>query len=255
MKTTRDIIFCLILGFFWVFIIAINDTPPSLEPPPVSGQKKKIKKTEQDKIIKVKMIDIPKQLQCPKEKTLKKIKKKVAGKPSRGKNSGSDRGSCSGDKEFAVIATYHLPIRTYLGYMESKGAKIALYDRLAGDFACRVRPDGTFIGSVTLEGMSPRARMLTKGFPSGKLIIEKAHDLYGASNYEILLLMPHGLDERFHQSIRHCIQKSGINPKEVITVRVTYMSLSLNSDRKLLVRLDRLETQNASVRVDQDFTL
>lgn len=248
----------LVCGLIW---LSCGDTydavnPVLLETPvPMKVEKKK------EIVIPVTMVAVAKPPPLPQKKvappspTQKKApvqsatqQPKTPKSTRRVHNSGAVRGH----QDPAIIASFaNVKVVDYLTRMETMGARIALYDRQANGFACRLRPDGVFAGPVSTAGMSPRARTLTSDFPGGKTILAKAGRRYGVSQYEIVLLMPHKLDKRFQQGIKNVIRGHGQNFDEVISVWVNYRLAG--SGVQVLVQ--QLETRSGSVAVNDVFTL
>lgn len=195
-----------------------------------------------------KRASVQKRKQKPAEQTspAKKVPRKKA------KHASGRAVSGRGRNDPAVIASFrNLRVLDYLARMESMGARIALYDRRARDFACRLRSDGNFAGPVSTDGMSARARTLTSDFPGSDVILAKAAQRYGRSMYEIVLLLPLDLDDRLQQGIRNIIHAHGKQYEDVFSVRIRYRLLG----NGLKVIVDRLETIEGSVTVDKCFAL
>ena len=256
MKLIRNVILLIFLILFSLW--ALNSTESTYEVTPLhtNPESKKINKKEKV-IISVKMVAVykPTPPSPPSQKLKKKetpAQGKKAGTQKKKQSNGNKKTSGRGQRDLTIIASFaHMDVADYLACMEAKGACIAVYDRLASDFVCRIRPNGAFAGPVHTAGMSSRARTLTADFPGSKNLLEKVNQRFGPSQYEIVLLMPEDLDARFQQNIKNAVSSFDEQSEHVLSVWISYQL----SGKNLRVSVERIETKNDTIKVNKNFFL
>lgn len=218
----------------------IAPTPPTPEP----GKEEKTKEEEKKPVF----IPIEVVTEQPKQVEKKEPVKSPTPQPAQ---FSEESDNATGDQDPAVLATYKISIKHYLQFMIKNGAKIGLYDSSKAKFVCSIDTAGNFHKRFRKIGMSPRARRITNDFPFNQSVIKKAAKQYGPSSYEILLLIPQDMDDRFYRNMNKAITKAGRSPKDVSLVRVVYEG-SVNSVR---VTLKRLEGRGGSDAMSHSFYL
>lgn len=215
------------------------------------------------RVVPVSIVTLPKPVKVKKTAPAKKEKQKQptkqtppptqkakVQKASHKMDSQMGRGK-SGNADPMILARYDLPISQYLAHMRSMGAQVGIWDRYAKRFACGVATDGRFTSRVRQDGMSVRARILTKDFPNSRALLDKVTKLFGVGDYEILLLNPQGIDEKFYNNIYRFIREAGKNPQDIASVHVVYKSAA----KGLAVSVEQLELGDGTVHIDRIFLL
>lgn len=152
----------------------------------------------------------------------KKIEKKKTPKSSANKNVHADGSKGKGESAPNLIAEYEMPIKEYLLYMESKGGRVLVYDKVKDGFVCEISGEDMLIAPSDISRMSHRSRRLTSDFPRNKEILAKVEESFGKGNYEILLLLPDKLEESIYENISNLIKEQGLNPEDVAAVFIVY---------------------------------
>jgi len=254
MKLTRSVIILCLLAVFC--IIFVNNHPQK--------QPSVVKQKENDTIVKKEVpkekliivpIDIVQYTPKPKPEPVKKKEvseppEQKKAKPAPAKSSKGSSGN-SGDNDPAILASYGMPITSYLQFMTGQGAKMAMYNTTKGKFVCAITSAGTLGNSVNHSGLSPRARRITNDFPNAQALINEARRRFGNASYEILLLMTESMDDRLHRNIKRVIEEVGRNTGNVSMVRVTYTG----SSDSVTVLVDRLNGSGGSVQTSKSFYL
>jgi hypothetical protein len=157
-----------------------------------------------------------------------------------------------GNQDPAVLAQYNLPIQTYLSFMIDQGSQLGLYNTSEGKFVCTVDLHGRMkISHIRQNGMSARARRVTDNFPNKHKLLQEAVARFGPGSYEILLLIPKQMDDRFYGNIYQMIRNSGSDPKDISLVRVTYAS----SPGAIKVEVNSLEGRGGIKKATGSFYL
>ncbi len=209
-----------------------------------SGKKQKRKR---ERVVTVKMV------RTSQKKRSKKVDKRApVSVPTFVKNGGSvvkvDAQKSGGP---ALVASYLLPVDRYLEWARSRGGMLVLYDVKAGRIVCRIEADGSFAVNFQNNDFSARARRLTADYPQESAILHQAKKRFGRSSYEILLLLPSALDDKFNLQIKQIIESTKKRYDSVVAVRLSY--LGFRSADHLQVRVDRIETATGGIKINQQF--
>ncbi|OAQ20612.1 hypothetical protein [Thermosulfurimonas dismutans] len=141
---------------------------------------------------------------------------------SRARESSGKRVLGNRSNEPVIVAEYGLPFEKYLEYMRRLGAQVVVYDVEKGRFVCSILLDGTLLPNPSLKGYSPRARRLTSDFPNREQVFQQVRELFGPGDYEILLLLPQEVEERFLREIKKALESFGYSWWDVLSVKIRY---------------------------------
>jgi len=161
----------------------------------------------------------------PKAPEVKKAppeKKKAVKKSSTVKEAHAGDGKEKGGFAPNLVAEYEMPVKEYLLYMESKGGRVLVYDKVKDGFVFEIKGEDALVAPSDISRMSHRSRRLTSDFPKSKEILAKVEESFGKGNYEILLLLPDNLEESIYENISRLIKKQGLNPEDVAAVFIEY---------------------------------
>jgi len=244
MRKTKLLRGCIILLALSITLIYLNreleQTHHMLTKTAVQPRQKKPEK-KKNVVIAVQVVT-----QKPKPEKVKKTKEtSPAKKPET--TSGND--PKNGDKDPAVLATYKMNVETYLDFMLQQGARAGLYDNNAGKFICNIDRKGTMGGRIKQNGMSTRARRITTDFPNSRTILRNAALKYGPARYEILLLIPKRMDDRFYRNVNKIISRTGRNVQDISLVRVTYEG----TRNTIRVKVNSLEGKGGTSTISENF--
>lgn len=205
----------------------------------------------QEAIVTVQMVELPK----PKPLTTREARKPAkshsvqAKLHSRAEESSGKKVLGNRSNEPVIIAEYGLPFGRYLEYMRRLGARVVVYDVERSRFLCSILPDGTLLSNPSLKGYSPRARRLTSDFPNRERIFQRVSQLFGPGDYEILLMLPQEVDERFEKELKEIVESLGYSLRDVLSVKIRYEEDSLG----LITVLKEISTINEKILVDNIF--
>lgn len=237
MKNVRPylIVAVLFIAAIWI-LFAKGNMPSKIN----SSDGEKVLKTQalMEKSPEVRMIQLPvivkeaKEVAPPKSSEVKKeVKKEVPDKkPAKeeARKDSSDKDVHAGDgkgKEGStpnIVAGYEMPVNEYLSYMESKGSKVLVYDKTKDRIVCEILEKERLAIPSDIGKMSHRSRRLTDDFPHSREVLSKVEERFGQGNYEILLLLPNGLEESVYENIKRIIKGKGLNMEDIATVFVVY---------------------------------
>ena len=206
-----------------------------------------VKPQRQEAIVAVQMLTVPKS-SSPKTRGLnthKPAKKSSVQVKVRSKAISSSGKKVLGNRsnEPVIVAEYGLPFERYLEYMRRLGAQVVVYDVEKSRFVCFILPDGTLLPNPSLKGYSPRARRLTSDFPNRERIFRQVWELFGPGDYEILLLLPQKVEERFFREIEKAVRKLGYELREVLSIRIKYEEDTKN----LLAKIKEVEVPQGKI--------
>ncbi len=178
----------------------------------------------QEAIVAVQMVELPRpkplearDVRKPAKKSSVQVKLRSRAPESSGKKVLGNRSN-----EPVIIAEYGLPFEKYLKYMRRLGAQVVVYDVEKGRFVCSILPDGTLLPNPSLKGYSPRARRLTSDFPNRERVFQQVRELCGPGDYEVLLLLPQEVEERFLRKIKKALESFGYSWRDVLSVKIKY---------------------------------
>jgi len=190
----------------------------------------------------------------PKAPEIKKAppeKKKAVKKSSAVKEAHAGDGKEKGGFAPNLVAEYEMPVKEYLLYMESKGGRVLVYDKVKDGFVCEIKGEGTLVAPSDISRMSHRSRRLTSDFPKSNEILAKVEASFGKGNYEILLLLPDNLEESIYENINRLIKKQGLNPEDVVAVFIEYR----NSKSSIYVYVKKVTGSFGAHKIGDAFRL
>ncbi len=240
----RGITIVLCLSIFLIYANREIEKFGDFSPPRPKPVEEKEKEKNKIVVVPVKIaIEQPK----PEEQTPPPKKQE----PPQKKSASEDNNDQEGNSDPAVLASYNMPVAEYLRFMVRQGAQPGLYNSSSGEFICIIDPRGRFGRDIKQNGMSSRARRITSDFPGGRVILKRAVKQFGPAKYEILLLIPENMDDRFYRNIKQIISKTGKGQKDVTLIRVTYAG----SSSAIKVNVNSIEGKNGTTKVAERFYL
>lgn len=241
-RAIRWLPFMVILSLAVFLCYKLSLKEKSLEAPMEVGR---VTFQRPESVVPVQMVELPRpkplearDVRRPAKKTSVQVKLHSRARESSGKKVLGNRSN-----EPVIVAEYGLPFERYLEYMRRLGAQVVVYNVEKGRFVCSILPDGTLLPNPSLKGYSPRARRLTSDFPNRERVFQQVRELFGPGDYEILLLLPQEVEERFFREIEKAIRKLEYNFRDILLVRIKYEE---NSE-SLLVWIKEIETAEGKV--------
>lgn len=150
-----------------------------------------------------------------------------------------------------LFAVYEMPVKEYLAYMRSRGAKVAVYDLAQRRFVCEIMEKGILSVPSELKNLSVRTRRLTDDFPDRNEILKRIQQYNGDGRYEILLLIPKSLEKYIYKKITMLVEKRGLSMKDISTIFLTYRG----SRSSLSIYVDKVIGRFGTVTIGETFRL
>jgi hypothetical protein len=169
-------------------------------------------------------------------------------KPGVVAQAGGGGGGAAGAGGFGIVADFDCDVDFYLRAMREQGARVMLYE--GGKRKFFTLDD---LAEEVPDGYSTTSRRLTQDYPGGREIIDRARTRIGEGHYEIILLLPAWLEDRFQQSLRR-VAVSSVG--EAMLSKITNFHLVYEkTGAGLVVAVDRISVDGTSVSVKARFTL